>query len=154
MTRGRDVFWGIYAAVVPFFVIHMFGKWERMMEQYLSRTYDTRTALFGMILLALLYGIMLAVVAVRFLSKPVETSRIPLIGLGIGAVYCVFLVLVVFVEYWMGVQIPTFIFQLTYYTHWSLRFVSVTAFYIVILVMYMKMHTFVPKEDLRKEMEQ
>lgn len=153
MTRGRDVFWGIYGAVVPFLVIHMFGKWERMLEQYLSRTYDTRTAMYGMIFLALLYGILLVVVAARFFSKPVETSRVPLIGLCVGVVYCAFLVLVFFMEYWMGVQLPTLLFQLTYYTYRSMRFVSVTAFYVVVLVVYFKTHTFVPKEELQKKIE-
>ena len=154
MTRGRDVFWGIYTAVIPFLVIHMFGKWEHMLNQYISRTYDTRTAMYGMIFLALLYGVLLVVVAMRFLSKPVETSRVPLIGLCVGVVYCVFLVLVFVVEYWMGMRIPQFVFQLTFYTHRSMRFISVAAFYIMTLIVYWKTHTFVPKEESQKEIEQ
>lgn len=153
MTRGRDVFWGIYAAVTPFLVLHMFGKWERMLEQYMARTYDSRTAMYGMIFLALLYGVMLAVLAARFLSRPMETSRIPLIGFGVGVVYCAILVLVFLVE-WAGVQMPTFLFQFTFFTNRSVRFVTVTGFYVVAFIRYLKMYTFVPKEELQKEIEQ
>lgn len=154
MTRGRDVFWGIYAAVVPFLVIHMFGKWEQMLNQYISRTYDSRVALPGLMLLALLYGIMLAVLAARFLSRPAETSRAPLIGLCIGVVYCVLLMLVLPMEWFMGIQIPAFLYQFAYYAYRSVRNITVAGFYIVTLIVYWKTHTFVPKEELQKETEQ
>jgi len=154
MTRGRDVFWGIYGAVAPFLVIHMFGYWEKLLNQYLSRTYDVRTVMYGMITLSVLYGVLLVVLAARFLSRPVETSRIPFTGLAVGVAYCIILVLVFIAEYWIGVQIPQFLFQLTFYTHQSMRFISVAAFYIVVLVLYWKTHTFLPKEELQKAVEE
>ena len=60
MTRGRDVFWGIYAAATPFLVIHCFGSLEKMLGEYASRTYDSLTAFFGQAFLALLLGVVLA----------------------------------------------------------------------------------------------
>ena len=111
MTRGRDVFWGIYAAATPFLVIHCFGSLEKMLGEYASRTYDSLTAFFGQAFLALLLGVVLAVLAVRFLSKPVETSRVPLIGVCIGLLYCVLLMLVLPLEWFVGAEIPVWLYQ-------------------------------------------
>ena len=154
MTRGRDVFWGIYAAVTPFLAIHCFGSLEKMLGEYASRTYDSLTAFFGQAFLALLLGVVLAVLAVRFFSKPIETSRVPLIGLCIGLLYCVLLMLVLPLEWFVGAEIPVWVYQFAYYTYRSLRYVTVTGFYIVTLIVYWKTHTFLPKEELQKEIEQ
>lgn len=152
MTRGRDVFWGIYGAVTPFLVIHVFGSLEKMLGDYASRTYDSITAFFGQASLALLFGVALAVLGARFLSKPTETSRVPLIGLCAGLAYCVFLVLVV--VFWMiGVETPPAVYQFTYHAFRGVRFITVTGFYLLTLVVYWKTHTFLPKEELRKEIE-
>ena len=152
MIRGRDVFWGIYAAVTPFLVIHVFGKLEKMLGDYASRTFDSVTAFLGQSFLALLFGVALAVLAARFLSKPVETSKVPLIGLCIGLVYCVFLVLVV-VSWMMGMETPPTVYQFTYYAFRGVRFITETGFYLVMSVVYWKTHTFLPKEELQKEIE-
>ena len=152
MTRGRDVFWGIYAAVTPFLLSHVFGNLEKMLGEHASRTFDSITAFFGKALLALLFGVILAVLAARFLSKPTETSRVPLIGLCVGMAYCVLLVLVI--VFWMtGLGTPAAVYQFAYYAFRSLRFISVTGFYIVTLIIYWKTHTFVSKEELQKEIE-
>ena len=152
MTRGRDVFWGIYGAVMPFLVIHVFGSLEKMLGDYASRTFDSITAFFGQAALALLFGVALAALAARFFSKPVETSRVPLIGLCVGLVYCVFLALVI-VSWMMGMETPQTVYQFTYYAFRGVRFITVTGFYLVTLIVYWKTHTFLPKEELQKEIE-
>ena len=154
MTRGRDVFWGALAAVLPLVSVMVYGNIERRLEQYMAHTFNHIVGYSVFVLMFVLMGIALFMLAVRFGSKPVETSRVPLIGLCVGVIYCVFLVLVFVVEYWMGVRIPQFVFQLTFYTHISMRFMSVAAFYVMTLIVYWKTHTFVPKEELQKEIEQ
>jgi hypothetical protein len=83
-----------------------------------------------------------------------ETSRAPLVGLCIGLLYCVLLIFVLPLEWFVGVEIPVWVYQFAYYTYRSLRYITVTGFYIVTLIVYWKTHTFLPKEELQKEMEQ
>ena len=154
MTRRKDIFWGLYAALMPILVIHIGGKAEHMLKEYASRTFDSITAFMGQSCLALLFGILLAVVAVRYLSKPVETSRVPLIGLCIGLGYCAMSML-----YWplifSGIE-AEFLFKLFNYAIvlGSTRMITFSGFYLVLLVYYLKNHRFVTKEELQKEMEE
>ena len=107
----------------------------------------------GQSCLALLFGILLAVVAVRYLSKPVETSRVPLIGLCVGLGYCAMSML-----YWplffAGIE-AEFLFKIFNYAIvlGSTRMITFTGFYLVLLVYYLKNHRFVKKEELQKETE-
>ena len=154
MTRRKDIFWGIYAALMPILVIHLGGKAEHMLKEYASRTFDSVTSFMGQSCLALLFGILLAVVAVRYLSKPVETSRVPLIGLCIGFAYCIFSIL-----YWplfiLGIE-ANFLYRLFNYALvlGGTRMITFTGFYLVLLVYYLKNHRFVTKEELQKEIEE
>ena len=84
MTRGRDVFWGVLAAVLPLVSVMVFGNIERRPEQYMARTFNQMAAYPVFALMFILMGVALFALAVRFGSKPVEISRIPLIGLFIG----------------------------------------------------------------------
>ena len=154
MIRRKDIFWGIYAALMPMLVIHLGGKAEHMLKEYASRTFDSVTAFMGQSCLALLFGILLAVVAVRYLSKPVETSRVPLIGLCVGLGYCALSML-----YWplifAGIE-AEFLFKL--FNHsivlGGTRMITFIGFYLVLLVYYLKTHKFVKKEELQKETEE
>ena len=154
MTRRKDIFWGIYAAVMPILVIHLGGKAEYMLKEYASRTYDSITAFCGQSCLALIFGILLAVAAVRYLSRPVETSRVPLIGLCIGLGYCAVSML-----YWSllfaGIE-AEFLFKVFHdaLVLGSTKMMTFTGFYIVLLIYYLKTHTFVPNEELMKEIEE
>ena len=154
MTRRKDIFWGIYAALMPILVIHLGGKAEHMLKEYASRTFDSVTSFMGQSCLALLFGILLAVVAVRYLSKPVETSRVPLIGLCVGLGYCALSML-----YWplifAGIE-AEFLFKMFNYALVSggTRMLTFSGFYLVLLVYYLKTHKFVKKEELQKETEE
>jgi len=145
MAINKEVFWGLYAAILPIININVFGKLERMINQYMSRTYDSVTALYGLATVALLYGIMLAVLARHYLSKPVESNRFSLIGLCIGLVYCV----VVFL-YWplgvMGIDV-SFLNLIGVYAYGNLRMVSIMGFYAVLLFVYCKNRISFSKEE-------
>ena len=148
MVRKKDILWGVYAALLPWVVIVLIGKAESLLEQYIIRTFDSGTAFLGVTAMALLYGIMLAVLAAHFLSKPVETSKIPMIGLYIGLAYCVVLCM-----YW---PLSMFISREALYRFYMIvgegfrnsRIITVLGFYIVLTIVYMKTRIYIPKEEL------
>ena len=158
MVRKKDILWGVYAALLPWVVIVLLGKAESLLEQYIIRTFDSGTAFLGVTVMALLYGIMLAVLAAHFLSKPVETSKIPMIGLYIGLAYCVVLCM-----YW---PLSMFISREALYRFYMIvgegyrtaRTITVLGFYVVLAIIYMKTRTYIsqeePREMLKKENEQ
>lgn len=149
MTRGRDIFWGLYAAVMPILFLNFGAYAEGRIKAYVSRTYDSVTGLYFSFGFALLFGILLAVMAVHFLSKPQETSRLPLIGLVIGLAYCV-----VGMLYWvLGIlEFDTvWIIKIAPYVNRNLRVISFIGFYAVLLIVYCKTHIFVSREELQKE---
>ncbi|MGN0133916.1 MAG: hypothetical protein ACI4AO_04255 [Anaerotignum sp.] len=151
MTRGKDIFWGAYAALLPILFSVLGTRAERMVKQYVSRTFDTRAAFYFSFAMALLLGISLGIAAVRFLSKPTETSRLPFWGLCIGLGYCVFSMM-----YWplsfMGID-AAFILKISPIAYGSTKTVMFMGFYCVLLIAYLKTYTFVTKEELQKGIE-
>ena len=151
MTRKKDIFWGIYAAIFPWLVIVGIGKLEGIIQQYIRRTYDSSTAIWGAFALALIYGILLAVLGIRYLSKNAETSKVPLIGLCIGLIYNV-----VLFSYWplaaLGIG-ADFLYRFAQEAYGSTRIVTVMGFYIVLLLYYVKNRTYVTKVELMKGIE-
>ncbi|WP_458397022.1 hypothetical protein [Anaerotignum sp.] len=89
MTRKKDIFWGIYAAIVPYVFIKGSAYITWILNEYRSRTYDAAGPMMGIFVMAILMGIILASLAMHYLSRPIETSKAPKIGLIIGFVYCI-----------------------------------------------------------------
>lgn len=151
MTRKKDVFWALYAAIFPWLVIVGIGKLEGMIQQYIRRTYDSSTAIWGAFALALIYGILLAVLGIRYLSKNAETSKAPLIGLCIGLIYSV-----VLFSYWplaaLGIG-ADFLYRFAKEAYGSTRIVTVMGFYIVLLIYYVKTNAITKKKEPMKSIE-
>ena len=150
MVRKKDILWGVYAALLPWIVIALFGKAESLLEQYIAKTFDSGTAFLGVTMIAVFYGIMLAVLAAHFLSKPVEISKIPLVGLCFGLIYCVILCM-----YW---PLGMFISRDALYRFYMIvgegyrtaRTITVLGFYVVLAIIYKKTRTYIPKEKLKE----
>lgn len=89
MTRKKDVFWGIYAAIIPCFFINISVDITWRLNEYRSRTFDVAGPMMGIFAMAILMGIILASLAMYYFSRSIETSKLPKVGLIIGAVYCI-----------------------------------------------------------------
>ena len=153
MTRRKDIFWGIYAAVMPYLFIHGTAYITWILNEYRSRTYDVAGPMMGIFAMAILMGIVLAFLGMHYLSKPMETSRIPLIGLVVGALYLVFSSL-----YWPflflgGINVEI-LYKLLPARGGETQIHIFLGFYVFLLIFYLKTHTFVSKEELMKEIEE
>lgn len=152
MTKGKDVFWGIYAAIIPYVFIKGSAYITWILNEYRSRTFDSAGPMMGIFAMAILMGIILASLAMHYLSKPIETSKLPKVGLIIGAVYCIAGAL-----YWpvlfIGGTNFEILFKLLPARGGETQIHIFLGFYIFLLVYYLKNHTFVPKEELKKGIE-
>lgn len=152
MTKGKDVFWGIYAAIIPYVFIKGSAYITWILNEYRSRTFDSAGPMMGIFAMAILMGIILASLAMHYLSKPIETSKAPKIGLIIGLVYCVV----------SSLYVPVFfISSMGFEILWNLyptrggetQLHIFLGFYVFLFVFYIKNHTFVKKEELMKGIE-
>lgn len=90
MTRGRDVFWAALAAMTPVIFTVGTGYLERLGENYVSKTYDIWPWFVLSVSVSVVYGLVMAALAVRFGGKQqVEISSAPVIGMLIGWLYSV-----------------------------------------------------------------
>ena len=151
MTRGRDVFWGALAAVLPLVSVMFFGNIERRLEQYMARTFNHIVGYPVFALMFILMGVALFALAVRFGGKPVETSRIPLFGLFIGWVISIGILIFFFLPYFIGDPLKISGYLWTYGSREDFMFAG---YYTALLVWYWKTHSFLPKEELQKKTEQ
>lgn len=152
MTKGKDIFWGIYAAIIPYVFIKGSAYITWILNEYRSRTYDSAGPMMGIFAMAILKGIILASLAMHYLSRPIETSKAPKIGLIIGLVYCITAAL-----YWpiffisgIGVEALLTLFPLR---GGETQIHIFLGFYVFLLVFYLKNHTYVTKEELMKGIE-
>lgn len=147
MTREKDVFWGIYAAVLPILFNVTIPAAERWMQYYVSRTFRIIPMLLLGIGSKLLFGILLGILAVRFLSKPMETSNVPWYGLLIGFLFTAacFAAMVLF---YFGISIQ---FCMRMLVTSGIRLSMLPGFYGVVCVVYRRTRRFVTKEELRGE---
>ena len=150
MTRGRDVFWGVLAAVLPLVSVMVYGNIERRLEQYVAHTFNQMVAYPVFAVMFILMGVALFALAVRFGSKPVETSRVPLVGLFIGWVISIGILIFFFLPYFVGDSLKISGYLWTYGSREDFLFAG---YYTALLIWYWKTHTFLPKEELQKEME-
>lgn len=152
MTKGKDIFWGIYAAIIPYVFIKgsVYITW--ILNEYSLRTYDAAGPMIGIFAMAILMGIILASLAMHYLSKPIETSKAPKIGLIIGFLYCIAAVLYWPVLFISGVNLE-FLFKLLLAKGGEMQIHIFLGFYIFLLVYYLKKHTFVTKDQLMKGIE-
>ncbi len=146
MTRGRDIFWSLYAAVIPWFSVLVLGRMERYLEKLYYRSFSFFVLYLLFALLFILLGAVLAVLAARFCSRPAETSRVPMIGLVIGWVSSILIIVVFlgFLHSYLGGLLMRY---------GSRRDFLFAGFYTVVLLWYWKTHTFLSKEELQKEIE-
>lgn len=146
MTRGRDIFWSLYAAVIPWFSVLVLGRMERYLEKLYYRSFSFFVLYLLFALLFILLGAVLAVLAVRFCSRPAETSRVPMVGLVIGWVSSILIIVVFlgFLHSYLGGLLLRY---------GSRRDFLFAGFYTVVLLWYWKTHTFLSKEELQKEIE-
>lgn len=147
MTRGKDVFWGIYAAVLPIIFGLGIPAAERWMQWYVSRTFRIIPMLLLGIGGMLLFGILLGILAVRFLSKPMETSNVPWYGLLIGFLFGAVCFVAMMLNY-LGIPIQ---FGLRMLVNGGTRLYLLLGFYGVVCVAYRRTRRFVTKEELRGE---
>lgn len=147
MTRGRDIFWGVYAAVIPWFSVLVLGRVEKYLEKMYYRGFSFVVLYLLFALLFLVLGTALAVLAVRFCSRPTETSRVPLIGLVIGWASSILIIVVFFC--FLGSYLGGLLL-----VYGSRRDFLYAGFYTVLLIWYWKTHTFVSKEELQKGIEE
>ncbi|MBQ3567920.1 MAG: hypothetical protein IJA25_03205 [Anaerotignum sp.] len=150
MTRGRDVFWGILAAVLPLVSIMVYGNIERRLEQYAAHTFNQIAVYPVFALMFVLMGVALFALAVRFGSKPVETSRVPLIGLVAGWVISMGILIFFFLPYFLEASLKISGYLWTYGSREDFLFAG---YYTALLVWYWKTHTFLSKEELQKKIE-
>lgn len=146
MTRGRDIFWGLYAAIIPWFSVLVLGRMERYLEKLYYRSFSFFVLYLLFALLFILLGAVLAVLAARFCSRPAETSRVPMVGLVIGWVSSILIIVVFlgFLHSYLGGLLLRY---------GSRRDFLFAGFYTVVLLWYWKTHTFLSKEELQKEIE-
>ncbi|WP_458407226.1 hypothetical protein [Anaerotignum sp.] len=151
MTRGRDVFWGTLAAILPLISVVVYGNIELRLEQYVAHTYNHIVAYPIFAVMFVMMGLALVALAIRFGSRPRETSRLPLIGLGIGWIISIGILIFFFLPYFLGVSLKITGYIWTYGSREDFLFAG---YYTALLIWYWKTHTFVPKEELEKEIEQ
>ena len=152
MTRKKDILWAVYAALIPYIFINASAYITWILNEYRSRTFDSAGPMMCMFAMAVLMGIILASLGMHFLSRPIETSKAPKIGLIIGFVYCIATAL-----YWPvlligGINLE-FLFKLLPVRGGETQIHIFLGFYIFLLVFYLKNHTFVTKEELQKGIE-
>lgn len=147
MTRGKDVFWGIYAAVLPILFNVTVPAAERWMQYYVSRTFRFIPMLLLGIGSKLLFGILPGILAVRFLSKPMETSNVPWYGLLIGFLFTAacFAAMVLF---YFGITIQ---FCMRMLVTTGMRLSALPGYYGVLCLVYRRTRTFVTKAELQGE---
>lgn len=149
MTRKKDIFLAVYAAFIPYLFINGSAYITWRLNEYRSRTYDAAGPMMGTFVMAVLMGIILASLAMHYLSKPIETSKAPKIGLIIGFVYCIAAALYWPVLFIGGINLE-FLFKLLPARGGETQIHIFLGFYIFLLVYYMKNHTFVTKDELEK----
>lgn len=147
MTRRKDIFWGLYAALVPYIFIHGTAYITWILNEYRSRTYDAAGPMMGLFTMAILMGIVLAFLGMHYLSKPMETSRIPLIGLIIGIIYLVLASLYWPFLFFGGIN-AEILYKLLPARGGETQIYIFLGFYIFLMIFYLKTHTFVTKEEL------
>lgn len=59
MTRGRDIFWGLYAAIIPWFSVLVLGRMERYLEKLYYRSFSFFVLYLLFALLFILLGALL-----------------------------------------------------------------------------------------------
>lgn len=152
MTRKKDIFWAVYAALIPYFFVNVSEEIIWRLNEYRSRTYDAAGPMMGIFCVRILMGIILVSLAMHYLSRPIETSKAPKIGLIIGLVYCVVssLYVPVFFISSMGFEVLWNLYP-TYGGDTQLHIFL--GFYVFLLIFYLKNHTFVTKEELMKGIE-
>lgn len=151
MTRNKDAFLGIYAAVLPYIIINVTSYFARTLSEYVSRTFDVRTAFIGNMAIAVFMGISLAVCASYYFSKPVEISKIPMIGLMIGLIYSTILAL-----YWallfFGIDLK-FMWSILPRSGGETKVYMVLGFYSILTAVYLRTRTYIPKEKLKEDLD-
>lgn len=152
MTKGKDVFWGIYAAIIPYVFIKGSAYITWILNEYRSRTYDAAGPMMGIFAMAVLMGIILASLAMHYLSRPIETSKAPKIGLIIGFVYCIGTALYWPILFIGGIGVE-FLLSLFPIRGGETQLHIFLGFYIFLLVYYLKNHTFMTKDELMKGVE-
>ena len=152
MTRKKDIFWAVYAALIPYVFINVSADITWRLNEYRSRTYDAAGPMMGILAMAVLMGIILASLAMHYLSRPIEISKAPKIGLIIGLTYCIVaaLYLPVFFISGMGIEV---LWNLYPTRGGETQLHIFLGFYIFLLVYYLKNHTFVTKDELMKGVE-
>ena len=152
MTRRKDIFWAVYAALIPYIFINVSAEITWRLNEYRSRTFDSAGPMMWIFAMAILMGIILASLAMHYLSKPLETSKLPKVGLIIGAVYCI-----VGALYWpvlfIGGTNFEILFKLLPARGGETQIHIFLGFYVFLFVFYIKNHTFVTKEELMKGIE-
>lgn len=145
MTRKKEIFWGIYAAIVPCVVLYGINHVIWLLDKYRARTYDVMPAFMGALMLNFCIGMILAVLAIYFLSRPKETSKMPMIGLSIGLLHCAVIAL-----YWplgmVGVNMDVMWKILPKYGGETKSYLLL-GYYIVLLTVYKKTKRLIPPEN-------
>ena len=152
MTRKKDIFWAVYAALIPYIFINVSADITWRLNEYRSRTYDAAGPMMGIFAMAVLMGIILASLAMHYLSRPIETSKAPKIGLIIGFVYCIGTALYWPILFIGGIGVE-FLLSLFPIRGGETQLYIFLGFYVFLLVFYLKNHTFVTKEELIKGIE-
>ena len=152
MTRKKDIFWAVYAALIPYIFINVSADITWRLNEYRSRTYNAAGPMMGIFAMAVLMGIILASLAMHYLSRPIETSKAPKIGLIIGLTYCIAAAL-----YWpilfIGSINTELLFKLLPARGGETQIHIFLGFYIFMLAYYLKNHTFMTKDELMKDVE-
>ncbi len=147
MTRGRDIFWGFYAAIFPLFFSMATLVWEQKTDFLYYRGGSIWLILSSRLLLWGSMGAGLVLLAWRFSGKTLETSRLPLAGLVFGCLFCVIAVLLIFLPFLrLGIA---YTWGIAAFSHG--RTFLLTGFYIVLLFLHGRGRVSVTKEDLREE---
>lgn len=146
MTRKKEMFWGIYAAIMPCIAIYGIDYSSRILEGYIKKTFNSVVAYTGGMALDFVLGLLLAALAVYFLSRPKETCKIPMIGLCIGLVYCA-VIAICWLLLFIGIQVDVMWWILPMHGGLTKAYLFL-GYYIVLLIVYRKTRVRIPKENV------
>lgn len=149
MISRKDIFWTVLAAGTPWIFVLGTGRIELMLENYMKSTFNFIPTYVGFLVIYVLLGLILAGIAIRYGSSPRETSRLPMIGIVIGWISSIIMV----ISYFMPalIQNKEYILSGQLWLYGGREIFLYAGFYTAVTLYYWKRHTFVTREELKKE---
>ena len=124
-----------------------------MLENYMKSTFNFILTYMGFLAIYVMLGLSLAGIAIRYGSRPRETSRLPLIGMIIGWISSVVLVISYFSPALIQKSYPINTLSGQLWVYGGREIFLYAGFYTLVALYYLKSHTFITRQELRNEAE-